>query len=153
MQFIMHRSMDKKRAPIDSELFYHSDSRNDVRITSYLQLPDHLRDDIKQVTDKADIRHLEYRCVFVFVDRDDDLGVFHARQMLDRAGDADRDIYFWGYDLAGLANLIVIGHKARVHCGAACANACAKLISQGQDGCGKRIRILQRTAARYDDLG
>jgi hypothetical protein len=96
--------MDKKRAPIDSELFYHSDSRNDVRITCYLQLTNKLRHDRKQVTHKADIRNLEYRRVFVLVDRDDDLGILHAGQMLNRAGDADRDIYFWSDDLAGLAD-------------------------------------------------
>ena len=40
---------------------------------------------VEQVGDKAVIGYLEDRCVFVLVDRNDHLGVFHAGQVLDRA--------------------------------------------------------------------
>ena len=44
--------------------------------------------------------------------------ILHAGEMLDRAGNADRDIKFGGNDLAGLADLVIIGDKAGVDRGA-----------------------------------
>src|SRR6185312_16071445 len=72
------------------------------------------RDELEEIADDAVIGDLEDRRFFVLVDRDDDFRILHAGQMLDRAGNADRDIEVGGDDLAGLADLIIIRHKARI---------------------------------------
>src|ERR1700741_1491246 len=59
-----------------------------------------LRHDGKQIADEAIIRDAENRRFFVLVDCDDDLRVLHTSQMLDRAGDADRDVKLRRDDLA-----------------------------------------------------
>src|SRR3546814_9455947 len=61
---------------------------------------------------------LEGRGVLVLVDRDDRLRILHARKVLDRARHADREIDLRGNDLAGLADLIIVGGIARVDRGA-----------------------------------
>jgi hypothetical protein len=38
----------------------------------------------------------------------DQLRVLHARQVLDRVGDSDSDVQVRRYDLAGLADLIIV---------------------------------------------
>ena len=73
--------------------------------------------------------------------------------MLDRAGNADRDIDFGRDDLAGLADLIVVGRIARVDRGAAGADAGAELVGERIE---QRVELLaepKRAAARDDDLG
>ena len=52
--------------------------------------------------------------------------------MLDRAGDADRDVNFGSDDLARLADLIIIGDIASIHRSAACAYACAEFVGKRQ---------------------
>src|SRR5487761_1525987 len=69
------------------------------------------RNDFEQIADQAVIGHLEEWRFFVLVDRDDDLGIFHAGEMLDRARDADGDVELRCHDLAGLADLVVVGHE------------------------------------------
>src|SRR4249919_2015036 len=46
------------------------------------------RNRLIEVRDQAVIGNLENRRVFVLVDRNDHLGILHAGEMLDRAGDA-----------------------------------------------------------------
>src|SRR6202042_877288 len=65
-----------------------------------------------EIGDQAVIGDLEDRRLLVLVDRDDDLGILHPRQMLDRARDADRDIELWRHHLAGLPDLPVVGRVA-----------------------------------------
>jgi hypothetical protein len=67
--------------------------------------------------------------------------------MLDRAGDADRDIDFGRDDLAGLADLIVIGHIPRINRSAARTDCCAELVSEREDDFLEGRRILERTPA------
>ncbi len=66
----------------------------------------------------------------VLVDGDDDLRILHAREVLDRAGNADRDIDFGSDDLAGLADLIVVRGIAGIDRGAACADGGAELVGE-----------------------
>jgi len=66
------------------------------------------------VGDQAVVGHLEDRRIAVLVDGDDDLGVLHAGQVLDGAGNADGDVEFRSHDLAGLTHLIVVGGIARI---------------------------------------
>lgn len=92
------------------------------------------------------------RRVLVLVDGDDGLGILHARQVMDRARDADRDIDFGRDDLAGLANQMVIGHIARVYTRAGCAHGGVELVGEREDHRLEGVRILQRAAARNDGL-
>ena len=50
--------------------------------------------------------------------------------MLDRAGDADRNVQLGRHDLAGLPHLPVIGNIARIHCRARRAHRRTELVSQ-----------------------
>lgn len=79
-----------------------------MRYLRSLQLLDQLRHGLEQVSDKTIIGHLEDRRLFVLVDRNDDLGVFHACQVLDCTGDANRNIKLWCDDLTGLTHLPVV---------------------------------------------
>src|SRR3546814_7760859 len=77
-----------------------------------------VRHGAEQVGDEAEVGDLEDRGVLVLVDRDDRLRILHARKVLDRARNADREIDLRGNDLAGLADLIIVGDIARVDRGA-----------------------------------
>src|SRR6266568_3071973 len=78
-----------------------------------------LRHDLEQVAHDAVVRDLEDRRVLVLVDRDDHFRRPHARQMLDRSGNADGDVERRAHRLAGLPHLIGVGtpsgidHRAR----------------------------------------
>src|SRR5580700_1100334 len=71
-----------------------------------------------QIRDQAVIGDLEDRRVFILVDRNDDLGILHAGEMLDRPGNTDRNIEFRRHHLAGLADLPVVGRVAGIDRGA-----------------------------------
>src|SRR4051794_22930469 len=79
-----------------------------------LELVRQLGHDLEQVADQAVVGDLEDRRLLVLVDRDDDLRVLHPGQVLDGARDADRDVEVGGHDLAGLADLPVVGRVAGV---------------------------------------
>ena len=73
--------------------------------------------------------------------------------MLDRAGNANRDIDFRSDNLAGLANLIIIGDIARVHRSARRADSGTQLVRQREDDLLEGFGVLERTTTRDDDLG
>src|SRR5207245_1315916 len=78
-----------------------------------------------QVAHQAVSRHLKDRRVGIFIDRHDDPRILDARQMLDRAGDAKRDIQL-GSDVASNANRSV-GQGAAFAAGA--SKAVARTVS------------------------
>ncbi len=67
------------------------------------------------IPDDAEIRNLKDRSARVLVDRNDDLRVLHARQMLDCARDTARDIQIRADRLTGLADLTVFLDPARIY--------------------------------------
>ena len=73
------------------------------------------RDDLEQVAHKSDISHLEYRRFFILVDRDDRAGVLDAGHVLNRAGDADRNIEVRRDYPPRLADLHLVRYEARVY--------------------------------------
>src|SRR3954471_11105811 len=73
-----------------------------------------LGQDLVEVPDDAEVGELEDRRVRVLVDRDDVLGVLHADLVLDRAGDAGRQVQLRRDRLAGLADLGGVGIPAGV---------------------------------------
>jgi hypothetical protein len=56
----------------------------------------------EQILDEPVVGDAEDRRLLVLVDRDDDLGVLHPGQVLDRAADAGGDVELRRDDLAGL---------------------------------------------------
>ena len=90
------------------------------------------------------IGDLEDRRFFVLVDGGDDLGILHARQMLDGAGNAHRDVKIGRHHLAGLAHLIIVGHKARIDRGAAGAHRGVQPVGDLVE----QLEILAPTAGR-----
>src|SRR5690606_28086100 len=110
------------------------------------------RHDLEEVAYQAVVGYLEDRRIFILVDRNDHLGILHARQVLDGTGDADRDIQLRRDDLAGLADLHVVGHEAGIDGSARSAYRGAKLV-------GQRVQVLEvvavahAAAAGNDDLG
>ena len=118
-----------------------------------LELLRQLRHDFEQVADEADVGDLEDRRVLVLVDRDDGLGVLHSGEMLDRAGNADRDIEVWRDDLAGLADLIVVGRIAGVDRGARGADRGAELVGERIEQSVELVGRTERAAAGDDDRG
>ena len=109
--------------------------------------------DLEQVADQADVRDLEDRRFLVLVDGDDGLRILHSGEVLDRARNADRDIDLRSDDLAGLADLIVVGRIARIDRGAARADRRAELVGERIEQRVELFRRAERAAARHDDLG
>ncbi|GAB1461602.1 hypothetical protein MASR2M50_33770 [Thauera sp.] len=73
--------------------------------------------------------------------------------MLDRARDADRDVELRRDDLAGLADLVVVGHVAGVDRGARGAQRGAELVGERLEELVVVVAAAQATTARDDDLG
>ena len=73
--------------------------------------------------------------------------------MLDRAGNADRDIDFGSDDLAGLTDLVIVGRVARVDRGAAGADPGAELVGERVEQAVELLVGAEPAAAGNDDLG
>src|SRR4029079_13868043 len=89
----------------------------------------------------------------VLVDRDDDLRILHPREVLDRARNADRDVNVRSDDLAGLADLVVVGRIARIDRGARRADRRAELVGKRVEQRMELLGAAERAAARDDDSG
>src|SRR5205085_9909921 len=76
------------------------------------------RHDLEQIADDAVVGDVEDGRFGVFVDGDDCGGVLHADEVLNRAGDAEREVELRRYSLTGGANLPVNREPARVADGA-----------------------------------
>ena len=112
-----------------------------------------LRQDGEKITDEAVVGNLEDRGFLVLVDGDDDLRVLHAGQMLDGAGDADRDVELRCDDLAGLADLPVVRGIACIDGRARCADSGTELVGNRQDDFLELFRRAECAAAGNNDLG
>ncbi len=102
--------------------------RRKILILRSAQFLGQFRHCVEQVRNQTEIRNLEDRRFFVFVDRHDDFRVLHAREVLDRTRDADGDVQVRGDDLTGLAHLPVDRLIARVDGGARGTNSRAQLV-------------------------
>src|SRR5258708_25683492 len=110
----------------DADRLHHDRSN---RLLAFRQLGVELRYQLEEVTDEAVIGNLEDRRLLVLVDGDDDLGILHPGEMLDAAGDADRDVEIGGDDPARLADLVVVGHEAGIDGAAAGADGGSELVA------------------------
>src|SRR3954465_7142735 len=78
------------------------------------ELRGQLRNDFEEVADQAIVGDLKNGRFGILVDRDDDLAVFHSCKMLNGSRDSDRDVQVGRNDLAGLTDLIIVGHISGV---------------------------------------
>src|ERR1700729_3692866 len=106
-----------------------------------------------QVRDQTVIGNLEDRRVFILVDRDDHFRILHAGEVLDSAGNADRDIELRRHHLAGLADLPVIRRVAGIDRGPRGADGGAKLVGERLAIFGEILAALHGAATGHDDLG
>ena len=68
----------------------------------------------EQVRNETIVRDLEDRRFAVVVDGNDDLAFLHPGEVLNRTGNADRDVQIGRDNLAGLTNLHFVRHKTGV---------------------------------------
>src|SRR3546814_16977290 len=74
-------------------------------------------------------------------------------EVLGGAGDADGDVEFGRDDLAGLADLIVVGRVTRIDRGARGAHPGAELVGERVEQCVELVGGPERPSARDDDPG
>src|SRR3954462_9122689 len=86
--------------------------------------------DLVEVADDAEVGELEDRGVGVLVDRHDVLGALHADLVLDRPGDAGRQVQLGRDRLAGLPDLGGVGVPAGVDHGARGGHGPAERLGQ-----------------------
>src|SRR3954467_7080076 len=82
--------------------------------TLLVQFRDHRGDHFEQVAGDAVIGDLEDRRLGILVDRDDGARAFHPDEMLDRAGDAEREIELGRHGLPRAADLAIHRQPAGV---------------------------------------
>mmetsp|Transcript_154236 Transcript_154236/g.493331 ORF Transcript_154236/g.493331 Transcript_154236/m.493331 type:complete len:242 (-) Transcript_154236:700-1425(-) len=111
------------------------------------ELAGQLRHLVEEVPDEAVVRDLEDRRVGILVDRNDSLGVLHAREVLDGAADAHGDVELGGDHLAGLANLELVGHEAGVDGRTGGAERSVELVTQGLQDLLEVLAVLHAAAA------
>ena len=99
----------------------------------FLQLLFQLRQYLEKIGDEPVIGDLEDRRIGVLVDRDDHLGVFHAREMLDGPGNSASDVEIRGDDLSGLADLPIVRRITGIDRRAAAPTAAPSLSATRQD--------------------
>src|SRR4051812_12739669 len=113
-----------------------------------------LGQDLVQVADHAEVGELEDRGVRVLVDRHDVLRALHADLVLDRAGDARREVQLRCDRLACLADLRRVGipagvdHGARGRDGAVAPERGRELLAQLE-----ALGLAQAAAAGDQDVG
>ena len=113
----------------------------------------HLRHQFKQIANQAVIGDLEDRRIGILVDGDDDFRLLHPGKVLDGAGNTDGNVKLRGDDLAGLTDLIVIGHKAGIDGGTGGAQRCTELVGERFEQGVVVFATAQTTTAGDDDLG
>src|SRR5581483_1505409 len=65
----------------------------------------------EQISNQSVICNLEDRSLLVFIDRDDNFGVFHTGEMLDRSGNTNCYIKLRRYHFSSLPNLPIVRSK------------------------------------------
>src|SRR5690606_26109002 len=108
-----------------------------------------LRQQREQVAHQADVGDLVDRRVRILVERHERAGVLDAGQVLDRAGDAHRQVQLGGDDLAGLADLQLVRDVAGVDRRARGAHRRAELVGQLVDDVEVLLRPHAATARHH----
>src|SRR5699024_9282779 len=111
-----------------------------------------LRGNVEEVTNDAEVRDLEDRCLVVLVDRNDGLGGLHTSLVLDSTGDTQRDVQVRGHGDTGLADLELARVVVCVNCSTRCTNGTAERVRQRLDDVGEALGATHATATGDDDL-
>ena len=120
---------------------------------AFAQRPLQPGQDLEQVANQTIVGNLKDRRLGILVDRDDQARILHAGDVLDRSREADRDIEFGRDDLAGLADLAVVGHIAGVDGGAGRADRGAQPVGERVEKAMESLGAAQPPPARDDDSG
>ena len=126
------------------------DQRRHLALRGYsFKRVDHRRHDLEQIADDAEVGDFEDRRVGILVDRDDGAGALHADQVLNRAGDAERQIQLRRDGLPGAADLPLhrqpAGVADRPRRGQLGAERLGQLLRE------RDVRLLLDAAADRDD--
>ena len=113
---------------------------------------DQLRQHLVHVADDAEVGDREDRRLLVLVDGDDVLRALHAHHVLGGAGDAGGDVDGRLHDLAGLADLVAVGHPAGVDDGPRRAGRALQQLGQLLDHL-VLAGLAEAAAAGHDDGG
>src|SRR4051812_6854199 len=125
-----------------------------MRVLALLRLDcvGELRDDLVQVAHHAQIDELEDRRVLILVDRDDVLRGLHADLVLDRAGDAERQVQLRGDRLAGLADLRGVRVPAGVYHRARRGYGSAESVRERLGELLEALRLAQAATAAHEQI-
>src|SRR5271165_3699947 len=110
---------------------------------------DELGDSDEQVCDEPIVGDLEDGCIAVLVDRDDYLRRLHPGDVLDRPGDADRDVELRRHGAPGLADLELRGSIAGIASRAAGTQRRPERVGQRFEDL--RELLFQRATSGDDD--
>src|SRR6516162_3400025 len=130
-----------------------SSARQIPSALNLIELCRKLRQRLVKIGHQAIVGDLEDWRLFVLVDRHDHFRILHAREMLNSAGNSDRNVKIRGYDFAGLADLPIVRRVAGIDRGTRGADCGAELIRDWLDIFGEVFAVLHRPAAGDDDLG
>ena len=117
-----------------------------------LQLFCQQRHYLVQITNDTIVGDIEDRCILILVDGNDDIGLFHAGNMLDRTGNTDCEVNMRTDSLTSLANLQFLRLPA-------CINNCSGAgycSTQNSSQIIQKLEVFSRTnttAAGNKDLG
>src|SRR5215470_14774289 len=105
-----------------------------------------------QVSDQTKVGHLEDWRLFILVDSHNDFRILHTGEMLDRAGNPNRDVKFRCHNLPGLAHLPVVRRIAGINRRARGADGGPKLISDRLNVFSEVFPTLHGAPPRNDDF-
>src|SRR5580698_1478221 len=97
-------------------------------VLNFVELGRELRQRLVEIRHQSIVGDLEDGGFLILVDRDDDFRILHAGEMLDGAGNADRDIEVGRHDFAGLTDLPVVRRVTRIDRSARRADRGAELV-------------------------
>src|SRR5699024_11069350 len=106
-------------------------------------------EDFEQITYQADIGDFKDGRVGILVDRNDGARILDAGEMLDGPRNTDGDVELRRDDLAGLADLEVIGHVTGIDGGARGADGGAEFVGERVDDL--EILLAANAASAGDD--
>src|SRR5262245_38617659 len=110
------------------------------------------RQRLVKIGNESIVGDLEDRRLFVLVDGHDDFRILHPGEMLDRAGNPGSDVELGRHNLAGLADLPVVGRITGIDRRARGADRRAELVGDRLDIFGEILPALHGPSAGNDDL-
>src|SRR5579863_8391537 len=115
-------------------------------VFNLIELGRQLRQGLIQIRHQSVIGDLEDGGFLILVDRDDDFRILHAGEMLDSAGNADRDIEVGRHHFSGLPDLPVVRRIAGIDRRARGADRGAELVRDRLYIFGEVVRSEEHTS-------